>query len=200
MADKAPRRGAAGLTVPLMILAVVIIGGFFYWLFLQASDQKAKEQMQLDSIQAAKANAYPDAREVAGTDLEQDPAGLVGALVKVEPLPVASDLGTQGFWLELPNKNPFLVSLDDSLIADSLKVPAGENVEVVGIILTMSDSVVDSWVKAGHISQGDKLAAQFATNYLQARHVEVQKGQAGGGAPGGGTGGSGTGGSGGGGS
>ena len=194
MADKAPRRGAAGLTVPLMIMAVVIGVGFFYWLYVQASDQKAKEQMQLDSIQAAKANAYPDAREVAGTDLEQDPAGLVGALVKVEPLPVASDLGTQGFWLELPNKNPFLVSLDDSLIADSLKVPAGKNVEVVGIIMAMTDSVVNSWVKAGHISQGDKLAAQFATHYLQARHVEVEQGTAGG-AAGDGTGGSGGGGS-----
>jgi hypothetical protein len=182
------------LTVPLMILAVIIGVGFFYWLYQQASEQQAREAMQLDSIQAAKANAYPDARDVTGTDLEQDPAGLVGALVKVEPLPVASDLGTQGFWLELPNKNPFLVSLDDSLIADSLKVPAGKNVEVVGLIMAMTDSVVNSWVKAGHISQGDKLAAQFATHYLQARHVEVEQGTAGG-AAGDGTGGSGGGGS-----
>jgi hypothetical protein len=180
MADKAPRRGAVSLTVPLMILAVIIGVGFFYWLYQQASEQQAREAMQLDSIQAAKANAYPDARDVTGTDLEQDPAGL---------------LGTQGFWLELPNKNPFLVSLDDSLIADSLKVPAGKNVEVVGLIMAMTDSVVNSWVKAGHISQGDKLAAQFATHYLQARHVDVQQGTAGGAAAGDGTGGSGGGGS-----
>jgi hypothetical protein len=190
MADKAPRRGAVSLAVPLMILAVIIGVGFFYWLYQQASEQQAREAMQLDSMQAAKANAYPDAREIAGTDLEQDPAGLVGALVKVGALPVASTLGTQGFWLELPNKNPFLVSLDDSLIADSLKVPAGQTVQVVGLIEAMKDSAVNAWVKAGTINQGDKLAAQFATHYLQARHVEIEKGPAGG-TPGGGTGGSG---------
>jgi hypothetical protein len=191
MADKAPRRGAVSLAVPLMILAVIIGVGFFYWLYQQASEQQAREAMQLDSMQAAKANAYPDAREIAGTDLEQDPAGLVGALVKVGALPVASTLGTQGFWLELPNKNPFLVSLDDSLIADSLKVPAGQTVQVVGLIEAMKDSAVNAWVKAGTINQGDKLAAQFATHYLQARHVEIEKGPAGGATPGGGTGGSG---------
>ena len=173
MADKASRRGAANLGMPLMILAFIIGLGFFYWLFLQAQDQKAQEAVKMQEAAAEKALTYPDATELQGTDLQRDPTPLVGELVKVEALPVASTLGTQGFWLQLPNKNPFLVSLDDSLRADSLSVRAGQKVVVVGTIQAMSDSAVNAWVSSGSIGEGDKLAAEFATHYLQARHVQV---------------------------
>jgi hypothetical protein len=172
MADKASRRGAANLGTPLMLLAIVVIGGLFYWLFLQARDQEAK------------AASYPGAREIMGADLQRDPKQMAGSLVKVEPLPVASALGTQGFWLELPNKNPFLVSLDDTLKADSLGIQTGDTVQVVGLVESMRDSVANAWVKSGAITQGDKLAAQFATAFIQARHVEKVSGQAGGSNPG----------------
>lgn len=187
MADKASRRGAVNLGMPLMILTFIVIGGFFYWLFLQAQDQKAQEAVKLQEAAAARAAAYPDARDITGADLEKDPTSLSGALVRLEALPVASALGTQGFWVQLPNKNPFLVSLDDSLKADTLSVQAGQMVEVVGQIRAMSDSAVNAWVASGAITEGDKLAAQFATSYLQARHVEVKQDQQPAGATSGGT-------------
>ena len=177
MADKASRRGAANLGMPLMILAFLIMGGFLYWLFLQAQDQKAEEAVKMQEAAAEKANTYPDATQVAGVDLQKDPSPLVGPLVKIEPLPVASPLGTQGFWLTLPNKNPFLVSLDDSLKADSVSVSSGQMVTVVGYIKAMSDSAVNSWLSSGSIGEGDKLAAEFATHFIQAVHVQVDKNQ-----------------------
>jgi hypothetical protein len=175
MADKASRRGAVNLGMPLMIVAFLIMGGFLYWLFLQAQAQKAEEAVKMQEAAAEKANTYPDATSVMGVELQKDASPMVGKLVKVEPLPVASKLGTQGFWLELPNKNPFLVSLDDSLKADSISVRAGQKVTVVGTIRAMSDSAVNAWVSSGAIGEGDKLAAEFATHYLQAVHVQVMK-------------------------
>jgi hypothetical protein len=175
MADKASRRGAVNLGMPLMIVAFLIIGGFLYWLFLQSQAQRAEEAVKMQEAAAEKANTYPDAASVMGAELQRDASPLVGKLVKVEPLPLASKLGTQGFWLELPNKNPFLVSLDDSLKADSIPMQAGQKVTVVGTIRAMSDSAVSSWVSSGSIGEGDKLAAEFATYYLQAVHVQVMK-------------------------
>jgi hypothetical protein len=180
MAHKASRRGAVDLGMPLMILAFIAMGGFLYWLFAQAATQKAKEDVQLQQAEAAKANSYPDAKALSGTELQVDPAPFVGQLVKLAAMPVASALGQQGFWLELPNKNPFLVSLDDSLKAD-VKASSGQKVMTVGTILPMSDSVLDAWTKSGSIGEGDKLAAEFATHYLQARHVEVTPAGGGGG-------------------
>ncbi|MCG6956318.1 MAG: hypothetical protein LJF04_10055 [Gemmatimonadetes bacterium] len=173
MAHKASRRGAVNLGMPLMIVAFLIMLGFLYWLFLQSQAQKAEEAVQMQEAAAEKASTYPDAASVTGGELQQDASPLVGKLVKVEPLSVASKLGTQGFWLNLPNNNPFLVSLDDSLRADSISVQAGEKVMVVGTIRAMSDSAVNSWVSSGTIGEGDKLAAEFATHYLQAVHVQV---------------------------
>jgi hypothetical protein len=175
MADKASRRGAVNMGMPLMIVAFLIMLGFLYWLSLQARAQKAEEAVKMQEAAAEKANTYPDAASVMGAELQQDASPLVGKLVKTEPLPVASRLGTQGFWVELPNKNPFLVSMDDSLRADSISVQAGQKVTVVGTIWAMSDSALNSWVSSGTIGEGDKLAAEFATHYLQAVHVQVMK-------------------------
>ena len=40
-----------------MILAFLIMGGFLYWLFLQAKDQKAQEAVQMQQAAAEKANS-----------------------------------------------------------------------------------------------------------------------------------------------
>jgi hypothetical protein len=156
-----------------MTLAFIVMGGFLYWLYLQAADQRAQEAVQMQQAAAEKANSFPNAHDITGTALETDAGSYLGQLVKTEELPVASGLGTRGFWLELPNKNPFLVALNDSLLADSTVVDAGQHVVVVGTMYAMNDSAVNAWVKSGSIGEGDKLAAEFATQYLEARHVQV---------------------------
>jgi hypothetical protein len=145
MGDKASRSGAANLGMPLMIVAFLAIFGFLYWLNLQGQALEA----------------------------EKEAAPYVGQLVRLDSLPVASGLGTQGFWLEMPNKNPFLVSMTDRARADSVTITPGENVTVFGTILPMSDSVLNAWSTAGSVGEGDRLAAEFATHYLDAVRVRV---------------------------
>ena len=169
MADNASRRGAADLGIPLMVLAFIVIGLFMYYLNVRAAEERA-----LDIVEETNT---PDEMEVAttipATDLEVDAAPLEGRLIRVSGLNVASMLGTQGFWLELPNGQPFLVSMSEEGIAEDVPVTMGERATVTGIVHAVNDSALSAWEIAGTIGGGDRLAAEFATHYLELTEVVV---------------------------
>lgn len=173
MADHAPRRGAVALGTPLMILAFVVIGGFLYWLSLRSAAERA-----LDVVENA-----PDTSDVAiaqpiePDQLQTDPTPLQGELVRLNGMEVASRLGEQGFWVTLPNQNPFLVSLSPEVVAEGVSPAQGETVDMVGTIFPMTDSVMTAWTSAGTIAEGDVPVVQFATHFLEAAQVRVAAGQ-----------------------
>jgi cytoskeletal protein RodZ len=175
MTDHAPRRGAANLSMPLMFVSFIVIAGFLYWLNLQAKAENAADEMMVDS--AAAADAYTGtAATITGEDIQQDASPYEGQEVRLAGLAVASPLGTQGFWLELPNKNPFLVSMSEAVKAEGLTVTPGQTADVVGTIHAMSDSVLTAWTSSGAVAEGDRLAAEFATHYLEATHIRFTPG------------------------
>jgi hypothetical protein len=159
-----------------MILAFVAMAVFLYWLSLQSQKQKAVE-IREDSV--AQAAAAADSASSAGatlvspTDLQNSTAQYAGQSVKVTGLTVASQLGKQGFWLDLPSGSPFLVSLPDSLRAQGASAPTGQMATVIGTIKPMSDSVVNAWTAAGTITQADRAAASFAQFFLEATRVQT---------------------------
>lgn len=176
MVDNASRRGAANLGVPLMIVAFIVIGGFLYWLNMQAAEERAAEIAEASVEESAETGG---GTLVAATDLQMDPTPFEGQEIRLEGLAVASGLGTQGFWLELPNRNPFLVSMSEAVKAEGVTVVPGQVAQVVGTIYAMSDSVLDAWSMGGSIGEGDRLAAEFATHYLEATMVRVSAGDGG---------------------
>ena len=179
MADNASRRGAANLGMPLMIVAFIAIGGFLYWLNIQA-----KAEMAADLVEEVPEEVGADVSGgtlVTGGDIQMNPATYEGQTVRVEGLSVASSLGTQGFWLELPNGNPFLISMSEAVKAEGLAVVAGQSAVVVGMLHAMSDSVLNAWSTTGGISEGDRLAAEFATHFIESSAVVFRGGAGGGG-------------------
>jgi hypothetical protein len=56
-------------------------------------------------------------------------------------------------------------------------------VTLEGVVFEMTDSILSDWEAAGAINQGNRIEAEFATDFLEAHVVEVS-GQAGGAAPG----------------
>jgi hypothetical protein len=177
MGDKASRSGAANLGMPLMIVAFLAIFGFLYWLNLQGQALEAEKQAAIREAAAAdSAESDLGAISIEASQIQMDASPYEGQMVRLDSLPVASGLGSQGFWLEMPNKNPFLVSLSDAVKADSVKVSSGEVVTVIGTIRVMSDSVLNAWSTVGSIGEGDRLAAEFATHYLDAARVRVDVG------------------------
>jgi len=171
MGDTASRRGAANLAMPLMIVAFLAIAGFLYWLNLQAQADVAARDVQEEAVEETA--AAMSGTVVAGEDLQVDPSPFEGMTVVVEGMTVASGLGTQGFWLELPNKNPFLVSMSEAVKAEGMSVTPGQVVNVSGTVVAMSDSALNAWSMAGAIGEGDRLAAEFATHFLEAQQIQV---------------------------
>ena len=47
----------------------------------------------------------------------------------------------------------------------------GQVTTVTGIVLAINDSVLNAWSNAGTISEGDRLAAEFATHFMDAAQV-----------------------------
>lgn len=176
MGDKASRRGAVDLGMPLMIVAFLAIAGFLYWLNLQAQAELAEKAAIAEEMAAEEAASEAMGEVVPGEALQTDPGIYEGQTVTVEGLNIASMLGSQGFWLELPNKNPFLVSMSEAVKAEGLSISAGGTVTVSGIVYAMGDSVLNAWSSAGSVGEGDRLAAEFATHYLEAQQVQVVAG------------------------
>jgi hypothetical protein len=165
--------------MPLMIVAFLAIAGFLYWLNVQAKADAAARAVEEDVPEETAAPM--GGILVAGEDLQTDPSPFEGQVIRVEGLVVASGLGTQGFWMELPNKNPFLVSMSEAVKAEGISVSSGQTVSVAGTIYAMGDSVLNAWTSSGAIGEGDRLAAEFATHYLEASQVRVGGGMGGGG-------------------
>ncbi len=173
MGQNASRRGAANLGMPLMIAAFVVVGVFMYWLYMQSEAER-----QLELQEAARVAAEQAERDAMGqildvTALQMDASPYMGRIISVEDAAVAGRLGTQGVWLEMPNGNPFLVSFSEGVKAEGVSVDAGQTATITGTVLAMSDSVATAWVASGSISEGDQLAAQFATHFLDASRVRV---------------------------
>jgi cbb3-type cytochrome oxidase subunit 3 len=167
MGDRASRRGAADFGLPLMIVAFLAILGFLYWLNLQArAERAAQEAAVAEEAVAEETVDVSSAVAILASDLQGDVSSLVGTMVRVEQVPLVSTVGTQGFWIELPNRNPFLISLSDGAKAAAANAAVGQSVSVTGIIRAMEAATLDAWSVAGTISEGDRLAAEFATHYL----------------------------------
>ncbi len=169
MAEKASQRGAVDLGVILMVLAFAVIAGFMFWLNGQAAQERIVEIIEEPPEEVV--DEFASATIVLPTDLQPDASALEDQLIRIQGIDVASTLGEQGFWLDFP-QGPFLVSLSESLLADSVQVSAESTVTVTGTLLAMSDSVVASWVESGRISEGDGLAAGFASHFVSAERVE----------------------------
>ena len=175
MAEKSSRRGAVDMGVVLMVLSFVVIGFFLYWLQGQVQIELAETAVVEDS-----ADAVPDddplagATSVAATDLVTGAgAGAYeGQTIRVQPTQVASALGRQGFWLDVP-QSPFLVSYSAELLADSVVAAPGTVVTVTGTVIAMTDSIAASWQQAGRIGEGDQLAASFASFFIEARRIQT---------------------------
>jgi hypothetical protein len=132
----------------------------------------AEEEAEAPVEEAAPAApAMPDATAVEAIQLQTGAAALAGQTVRVNGLKVVSRLGPNGFWVELPNKNPFLVVTSEASTVDPQTM-----VDVVGTVTVMNDSILTAWVSSGAITENQKLEAEFATEFLQAQAVQPMGG------------------------
>lgn len=173
MVDKASRRGAVDLGAILMVAAFVVIGFFIYWLQQQAANELALRVVEdTTAVEQPTGSEPTDARTITPAEIQASAGAFTGQVVRLASVAVASNLGRQGLWLDLPS-GPFLVALTPSMIADSVSFPVGTTVTVTGTMREMNDSVTAAWFGAGTIGEGDRLAASFASHFIEAVRIEA---------------------------
>lgn len=170
MTDQASRRGAVEMGTVLMIVAFAVIAGFLYWLNGQAAQERALDIVE--DTTSAMVDDYDAAIPIGASDIMTDASAYEGQLVRLQPQTVLSLVGQQGFMLDFPS-GPFLVSMSDSLIADSLAVQAGDVVRVTGTITAMTPEIAQGWQEAGRLNEGERMVAEFAVHFLAAEDIEV---------------------------
>ena len=169
MAILGSRRGSADqLSLPLMILAFVLVGGFLYWLSATA------EPTEVAIEEAAPETVHGASAILTLEDFLANPEGQVDAVVEVNGARIASRLGTQAFWIG-PDEAPYLVKMAPELAEAGQEVLVESVVTVVGTVFMMSDSILSSWDEQGVFADaGDRIVAEFATSFLEARVVEAE--------------------------
>lgn len=177
MAILGSRRGSADqLSLPLMILAFVLVGGFLFWL------NRTAEPTELAIEEAAPEAVHGASAILTIEDFLENPEGQVDAVVEVNGARIASRLGPEAFWIG-PDEAPYLVKMAPALVEAGQEILVESMVTVVGMVHMMSDSILSSWDEQGVFANaGDRIVAEFATSFLEARVVEAEGGAPGSGA------------------
>lgn len=174
MAFFGSRKGASdGGSVILMVAAFAIIGGFMAWL----NTQTAETEIEVVEDTSGDSGLLGSALVVDLGVFGSDPMVHAGGVIRLNNLSVQSAVGTQAFFVEMPNQpGPYLIRMGARVVADSIAVPSGSTVSLVGQVYAMSDSVANEWVASGAITEADKILATFAQSFLEIVDIIVMTG------------------------
>lgn len=171
MADSRARHGSAGMTTILMIAALVLIAGLFLWLSMSAQPTQISVLEEPDNAQDAGVDEG-GAADVTLAEFATGPQGFEGLDIRLRDVAVAARLGDRGFWIQLPNNQPYLVHIGEELAGAGATVAGGDTVSVTGTVHAMSDSTLQAWRAAGALTDDLQMEeARFATTYLNARQL-----------------------------
>ena len=167
------RRGEAGAgALPLMIVAFLSAGGLMAWLFIRAAPVEV-EVVEGDAVVEENLATVVD-REVFGAD----PIAQADVLIEVRGLLVQSLVGSQAFFVQVPNQTgPYLVKMLSDDVTDGEVVESGSTITMTGMVyaMTNADSVADAWVAGGGIGEGDRILVLVAEGgtFFEAQEVDV---------------------------
>jgi len=177
MATFGSRRGFSDkLSLPLMLLAFLFVGGFLYWLSITAVPTEVVI-VEEETVRDSGASAILDV-----VDFLADPGQYDGQVVEVNRAQIVNRLGEQAFWMGTADA-PFLVKMSPALLETGPSILVEQVVTVVGEIHILTDSVLTAWDALGTFpTETDRFLAEFSLGspFLEAVSVESQ-------APGGGS-------------
>ncbi len=177
MATFGSRRGFSDkLSLPLMVLAFLFVGGFLYWLSIKAVPTEVVI-VEEEVHRSSGASAILDV-----VDFLADPEKYDGQVVEVNRAQIVNRLGEQAFWMGTADA-PFLVKMSPALLEAGPTIQVEQVVTVVGQVHILTDSVLTAWDALGTFpTETDRFLAEFALNspFLEAVSVEAQSSPGGG--------------------
>ena len=171
MANLGSRRGFADkLSLPLMILAFLVVIGFLYWLNVTAEPTEVLI-VEEEAARSSGASAILNVEDFLGDAGEYE-----GQVVEVTDARVASRLGPQAFWIG-PDDRPFLVKMAPELVEAGTEILIEQRVNLTGTVWVMSDSAHAAWDTQGAFpNAGDKIVAEFAIGspFIEVTEIQAQ--------------------------
>lgn len=138
------------------------------WLFVRAAPVEVEV---VEGVPVVDENVSTRvAIDIFGTD----PMAQAGLLIELRGLLVSSLVGSDAFFLAVPNQSgPYLARMLPETVADGGVVEANATVTVTGRVYAMTDSVKDAWVADGTVAEGDRIVLDFADSFFEAEEVMV---------------------------
>ncbi|MDT8369023.1 MAG: hypothetical protein RQ745_07430 [Longimicrobiales bacterium] len=167
------RRGAANLGIPLMLGALVMLGGFLYWLATNAEPTPppvVEEPSEEEEEELSAVTLNVDSLSLNGPPF-------YGQLVRIPNAAVGQELGENAFLVQ--SQQPFVAVLGPDLVAAGQGIPSGR-FTLLGTLEGRTDSILEVWLEEGTVTPANELLADFATEYLVVRRIVPEAGGAGG--------------------
>lgn len=160
------------LTVPLMILAFVLMGGMLWWLSTTAPEEvQVVEGAETD---AAGESTTAGATRVRMRDFDATRDQYLGQRIELAGVEVIGRINDRLVWLA-PEDNSVLVVLDADMAGSSNAPSNGDSGTIVGEYRAMSDSVLDAWMESGVLeSDNQRFSASFRSAYLEALSLDLR--------------------------
>jgi hypothetical protein len=175
-ADASQRgRSAGGSSWIPVAVAVLAVGAFLVWLATRQPPETVAVVEPGDTT-AMQGDEPLQATVVEPETLVQTASarGLIGQTIEVSAVRVQDTLGSQMFWMEMPDGSPYLVKLDSALVARGAALPApGSRVRVIGRVAEKTDAVLDGWMQSGALQTPDqRMLAEFGSTFIEAQRVQ----------------------------
>lgn len=171
------RKSGRGVAWLWMILALIMMAGFLTWLGVESKPTEVTVQTNDEGITPAEAAAPLIPLDTFSLHPEQ----YLGQTIRLPAVQAQSSLGKEAYWLDMPSQVPFLLKADSALVASgSFTMETGTSYYVMGRVLAMDDSVLSAWEASGAIQgEGERMQAEFATDFIEASIVRPVNGQSG---------------------
>ena len=160
-------KGATALSTILGIGALVLTVGFLFWLY-------QRSQSLEDEVQPVMEDTVGETETPATlSDLQADPAAVVGQTAALDSATVASSLGRGVFSIELDTANAYPVLLSNRLMQRNQQLYGGDLVSLHGRIFTLNDSIRGAWLESGAVDSASVRDLPSTPSFLLADSLRI---------------------------
>jgi len=161
------RSGFRGGSSILLVVALAVMAGFFYWLYRQS------QQIEQTVTPAMADSTSEGPPPVTLASLGSDPASAAGQSATFDSVKVGSRLGRGVFTLIVNDTLDYPVLLDARLLQRGTTVYKDDRINVGGAFYTLNDSIRSEWVKRGAVDSASAAQIPSLPTFMLADSVSI---------------------------
>ncbi len=144
-------------TGPWLVAAIVVVGGFMYWLYASAG--------RVDTGVVV-ADTVVELSRIADTAFVANPERFSGERILLAPVTIADTLGAATVTVDLPGLAGYPLILERSVLESEITVVPGDAVAVAGSVYALTDSLLDVYVQRGFFRSESRARLEGQTTFF----------------------------------